>query len=137
MEQAEALERLARTRIGRFATSGSDDGPHVVPVTFTVVGTALVHMVDHKPKTTYRLKRILNLEEEARASLLVDHYDEDWEALWWVRVDGLATVVSSGPEWEIARAALADKYPQYVEESPDGPAIYLSMDRVTSWESTN
>lgn len=137
MEQTEALERLARTRVGRFATSGPGDGPHVVPVTFTVVGTALVHMVDHKPKTTYRLKRILNLEDEARASLLVDHYDEDWETLWWVRVDGHATVVSSGPEWEIARAALTDKYSQYAETPPDGPAIYLSIDRVTSWESTS
>jgi PPOX class probable F420-dependent enzyme len=136
MHQSEALKRLAAARVGRFATYSPEDGPHIVPVTFTVVGMAIVHMVDGKPKTTTHLKRIANLGAVPAASLLVDHYEDEWDLLWWVRVDGATTLISAGPEWEIARAALADKYSQYEDQPPEGPAIYLSIDKVSSWEST-
>jgi len=29
-------------------------------------------------------------------TLLVDHYHADWERLWWVRADGVASIVESG-----------------------------------------
>lgn len=136
MHQSEALKRVAAARVGRFATYHPADGPHIVPVTFTVVGTALVHMVDGKPKRSANLKRIANLETVPAASLLVDRYEDEWDSLWWVRVDGATTLFSTGPEWEIARAALADKYAQYEDDPPEGPAIYLSIDKISSWEST-
>ena len=136
MLRSEALRRVASARVGRFATFDADRGPHIVPVTFTIVGSAVVHMVDRKPKTTLELRRLENIRSVPRASLLVDHYEDEWDHLWWVRVDGTATPFEIGPEWEIARAALADKYSQYEETPPPGPAIYLSIDSVTSWEHT-
>ena len=30
--------------------------------------------------------------------MLVDHYDDDWTQLWWVRADGVAAVHHSGEE---------------------------------------
>lgn len=136
MQQSEELKRLAAARVGRFSTYSPDGGPHIVPVTFTLVGQAIVHMVDGKPKSTTHLKRISNLEALPAASLLVDHYEDEWDRLWWVRVDGATTLFPAGPEWEMAKAALADKYSQYEDEPPEGPAIYLSMDRIRSWEGT-
>jgi PPOX class probable F420-dependent enzyme len=98
-----------------------------------VVDDAVVHMIDHKPKTTLRLQRLINVETTPRGSLLVDSYDEEWAGLWWVRVDGPASVASGGEVWERAQSALVDKYRQYGQTPPTGPAIVLTMDLVTHW----
>lgn len=136
MDRTEALARLSRAKLGHLATIRPEPEPHVVPVTFAVVGNHLVTAVDHKPKTTTSLQRLVNVQAHPRASLLVDHYSENWDQLWWVRVDGAASVHTDGSDWEQAREALADKYPQYNDRPPDGPAIRLEIETVISWEST-
>jgi PPOX class probable F420-dependent enzyme len=135
VERTEALRRLGAARVGRFASLGPRGAPHIVPVTFAIVDRFVVHMVDYKPKTTTRLQRLKNIEAAPTASLLVDHYDEDWSNLWWVRVDGAVVVEADGDRWERARSALAAKYSRYREMPPNGPAICLAMDKVTYWES--
>jgi len=136
VERADALGRVSGARIARFATITEDGRPHLVPITHALVGESIVHMVDHKPKSTHSLARIANLTLEPRATVLVDHYDEDWRRLWWVRVDGRGSVHDTGPRWAAAQNALAAKYQQYATAPPEGPAIYLSIERVTSWEHT-
>jgi PPOX class probable F420-dependent enzyme len=136
MDRAEALERLTAARVGRFATITPDGLPHVVAVTFVVIGLNVVHMIDEKPKTTQRLQRLRNVEATPTASLLVDHYDEDWGALWWVRVDGEVTVEKDTGNWWEARARLKGKYRQYRNSPPTGPAIFLSIDRLSYWEGS-
>jgi hypothetical protein len=42
--------------------------------------------------------------------VLVDQYEEEWTWLWWVRLEGVATVLDEGPEWEHALARLRSKY---------------------------
>jgi PPOX class probable F420-dependent enzyme len=90
-------------------------------------------MVDHKPKTTTRLQRLANIEANPGISLLVDHYDDDWDRLWWVRVDGMAQVVEDGTEWEAARQALASKYHQYQGTPPSGPAVLITIGEISGW----
>jgi hypothetical protein len=68
------------------------------------------------------------------AAMLVDHYDEDWHQLWWVRVDGEVVIEKDGGNWWEARSRLKGKYRQYRNTPPSGPAIFLSIDRVTHWE---
>jgi len=136
MDRAEALDRLASAPVGRFASITPDGRPHLVAVTFVVSDGSVVHLIDNKPKTTSRLQRLRNVERTPRACLLVDNYDEDWSALWWVRVDGGTSVETEGEKWEMARASLAKKYPQYRESPPTGHAIFLSIDRVTHWEGS-
>ncbi|GAA3437308.1 hypothetical protein GCM10018954_069220 [Kutzneria kofuensis] len=80
-----SLDRFARARVARLATAGADGRPHLVPVTFAVHDDTVVIAVDHKPKTTTNLRRLRNIRENGQVSLLVDHYDEDWRQLWWVR----------------------------------------------------
>jgi PPOX class probable F420-dependent enzyme len=129
--QAAAWARLAAARVARFATSA----PRVVPVTFAVVGETLVHAVDHKPKATRALARLEDLRRDPRASLLVDNYEDDWTALWWVRADGSARVLD-GDDAPGAIDALVAKYPQYAQRRPQGPVVVLDVERLTSWDAS-
>lgn len=122
--------------MGHLVTLRPNGQPHVVPVTYALAGNSVVTMIDHKPKTTDRLQRLINIENNPVATLMSDHYSEDWNALWWVRVDGEASIHIGGRVWEESAAALRAKYGQYAENSPRGPAVVISVDRVTSWEST-
>lgn len=137
MDRVEALARLAQARVAHLATMRPDGGPHVVPVTFAVVGGNIVTAIDAKPKTTRDLQRLENIRANRLVSLLADHYEEDWTRLWWVRVDGPAAVHEKGAIFDDGVEALAEKYPQYREQVPDGPLIAISQDRVVGWESSS
>lgn len=136
MDRAEALAFLETARVGHLGTVRPDGGPHVVPVTFALVGESIVTMVDHKPKTTTRLQRLTNVAANPTATLLVDEWFEDWDRLKWVRVDGAATTHFDDGAWSESRAALAAKYTQYTDRPPEGTAIVISIDRVTGWSSS-
>ena len=136
MDEIEALTRLRTSRVARLATIRPGGNPHVVPVTYAVVGEHVVTMIDHKPKTTTSLQRLANVEKHPQASLIVDHYADDWSELWWVRVDGSAVVDSEGEHWANGRQALAGKYRQYENRPPEGPAIAIRLDHLSYWEST-
>jgi PPOX class probable F420-dependent enzyme len=126
---ATAEERVTQARVARLATVTAEGRPHVVPVCFALAGGRIYTAVDAKPKSTRRLRRLENVRATGRASLLVDHYDEDWSRLWWVRVDGPAEVIES----EAALDALAAKYEQYRAARPAGPVIAITPDKWRSW----
>jgi PPOX class probable F420-dependent enzyme len=126
---ATAEERLAQARVGRLATVTAAGHPHVVPVSFALHDGRIYTAVDAKPKGTTALKRLDNVRATGRATLLVDHYEEDWTRLWWVRVDGAATVEES----DAAIDALAAKYEQYRAERPAGTVIAIAPERWRSW----
>ena len=83
-----AKQRVRDARVGRLGTVTPDGRPHLVPVCFALREETVYTAVDAKPKSTLALRRLANIEATPSASLLVDHYDEDWTHLWWVRVDG-------------------------------------------------
>lgn len=136
MDRAEAQARLAGARSGHLATIRPDGRPHIVVVTFALAGEAIVTAIDRKPKRTQRLQRLRNLEAHPESSFLVDGYDEDWTRLWWVRIDGTATIHESGDLHTAAIRALVAKYPQYEETPPQGPVIALTPVDVTYWAHT-
>lgn len=133
MSQAEGLARIAAARYGHLATVRPDGRPHVVVVTFAMIDGTVVTAIDEKPKTTHRLQRLVNLETNPAVSFLVDHYDDDWTRLWWVRIDGTAAIHHADGLRTRAIAALAAKYPQYEAEPPLGPVIAIAADKVSSW----
>ena len=135
MDEAECRARLSSARVGHLATVRPDGGPHVVACCFAVDGDRLWTAVDAKPKTTTRLQRLDNIRAHPRASLLVDHYEEDWDALWWVRADGGASVLVDGVEREAAMAALVAKYPQYGVAPPTGEVIAVGVERWRGWSA--
>jgi PPOX class probable F420-dependent enzyme len=125
--------RVAGARVGRLATVTRTGRPHVVPCCFALVDDTVVSAVDAKPKSTLALRRIDNIRTNPAATLLVDHYDDDWTALWWVRVDGSAVIVADPSARDNALAALRDKYPQYREQPPVGPVISLTIEAWRGW----
>lgn len=131
----EAWRRFAAARVARLATADAGGQPHLVPLVFAPVDGRIYSAVDSKAKRTTRLRRLDNIEANPLVSLLVDHYDEDWSQLWWVRVDGHARVLESGAEADSARVALASRYEQYAGSPPSGPVIAASVDQVRGWES--
>ena len=118
----------------RLATVGGDGRPHLVPCTFVVDGSGPVVIgIDNKPKSSAYLRRLANLSDNPRASLLVDHYADDWTQLWWVRADGTATVERSGPAHGEHWSQLRGKYPQYRDQILDGPVIVVTIESWTGW----
>ena len=124
---------MADARVGRLATVTADGRPHLVPCCFAVMGDAIVSAVDAKPKSTTALRRLANIKTNPAVSLLVDHYDDDWNKLWWVRVDGQARVIEAGPERDEALDVLADKYTQYTIDRPPGPVIVIETTGWSCW----
>jgi PPOX class probable F420-dependent enzyme len=135
MDEARCRARLSAARVGRLATVRPDGRPHVVACCFAVSGDRLWTAVDAKPKATVRLQRLANVRAHPWASLLVDHYEEDWDALWWVRADGPATVLADGDEHAAALAALVAKYEQYASEPPRGEVIAIEVERWRGWSA--
>lgn len=131
---------LREARIARLATASATGAPHVVPFCFAVVtadGTdRIVTAVDQKPKTTTALRRLANIAENPQVSLVADHYADDWSQLWWVRVDGVADVVTDPSEREQYLDDLAAKYPQYVADRPAGPVVMIVPTAVRTWSAS-
>jgi PPOX class probable F420-dependent enzyme len=124
-----AEERVADARVGRLATVTPAGRPHIVPVCFALHDGRIVTAVDAKPKATTELARLENVRTTGRAGLLVDHYEEDWTRLWWVRVDGPAAVLKD----DAAIDALVAKYGQYRAQRPAGPVIEIEPETWRSW----
>lgn len=133
LSEREARRRLTLARVARLATADTSGRPHVVPFTFAAAGDLVLHAVDHKPKRTTDLRRLRNIRENPRVSVLVDVYDEDWEKLWWVRADGEARVIEDEAERAEPVRLLREKYPQYRERAPAGPVVEVRVTRWTGW----
>ncbi|MDY7000004.1 MAG: TIGR03668 family PPOX class F420-dependent oxidoreductase [Actinomycetota bacterium] len=119
-----------------LGTAGADGAPHLVPVVFALPAgrtDVLYTAVDAKPKSTHRLRRLANIEANATVSLLVDHYEDDWSRLWWVRADGAATIHLHGEQVSTGHAALREKYSQYRQVALAGPVIAVTIGRWSSW----
>ena len=132
-----ALRRFAGARVARLATVTARQAAHIVPVVFALRRTDDGHVVytavDGKPKSARRLQRLANIAANPRVSLLVDHYDEDWDTLWWIRADGIAAVHDDGDAAFFGRNFLRAKYPQYETVSLSGPVIEVLVERWSSW----
>jgi PPOX class probable F420-dependent enzyme len=137
MDEATARERVEAARVARLGTRTTTGRLDLVPITFALAGEHLVTAVDHKPKSTTQLKRLDNVRANPEVSVLFDHYDDvDWDALWWVRLRGLARVVDDGDEHRRATDALVAKYAQYHDRPPAGPAIIVEPIRWQWWGAT-
>ncbi|WP_152365521.1 TIGR03668 family PPOX class F420-dependent oxidoreductase [Microlunatus speluncae] len=128
---------LTGAEVARLATTGADGQPHLVPITYAVRGEIVIIGIDQKPKSGYDLRRLRNIADNPRVAVLADHYEADWTRLWWVRVDGTATVLTDGAEREAAVADLVRKYPHYRTDPPGGPVILIAVDRWSGWTASD
>ena len=137
MERDEALDRVAEAPVARLATTSTSLGVDVVPITFALADgrSTIVTAVDHKPKSTANLRRLRNIAAHPIVTVLVDHYEDDWHRLWWVRIKGTARVVADGPVMVAAIDRLVDRYDQHRAQRPEGPAIVIAVDEVVGWSA--
>ncbi|WP_431969244.1 TIGR03668 family PPOX class F420-dependent oxidoreductase [Actinacidiphila sp. bgisy160] len=138
LTSGEARRRFTAARVAHLATADAAGVPHLVPVVFAVDGDTVALAVDHKPKRTTHLKRLANIDANRSVCLLADHYDEDWDVLWWARADGTARVLpAAGGSAAAARlvALLTAKYPQYCGRPPGGPVVEISVRRWSGWRA--
>jgi PPOX class probable F420-dependent enzyme len=127
--------RLTAARVARLATIDPDGRPHLVPIVFALDGDTLYSAVDRKPKRSTTLRRIENARARPDVTILVDHYEDDWSRLWWVRIRGRARVLDDGEERERALELLREKYAQYREEPPEGPVLAVDITDVRGWSA--
>src|ERR1700722_4978037 len=130
----DARTRFVASPVLRLATARTDGRPHLVPCTFAVDGAGrIVIGIDSKPKPTLDLRRLANIAENPKVSLLADHYDDDWTQLWWARADGTATVERSRQEHTEHWTQLRSKYRRYEGQILDGPVIVVTVESWTGW----
>jgi PPOX class probable F420-dependent enzyme len=129
----EARRRFGAARVARLATADAAGRPHVVPVTFALAGDTVYSAVDAKPKRGTALRRLANVRANPRVALLVDHYAEDWDTLWWVRADGAGRVLDSdAPEAVRAAELLAARYERFALR---GAVLAVDIDNWTAWSA--
>ncbi len=131
LTEEECWERLRAAETAVLATVHRDRGVDLVPVVFVVDDRRVLMPIDAvKAKSTLQLKRLANIAADPRIGLLVDHYDDDWSQLWWVRVHGSATEAPVTDAWA---SALSDKYPAYRAEGAIASVMVLDVRTVSGW----
>ena len=134
LDEAVCRRLATGARVARLATVDPRERPHVVPVVFALEGNALYSTVDRKPKSTPQLRRLDNIRARPeKVTVLIDHYEEDWTRVWWVRLRGRGRVVDEGPDLERAIALLEAKFEQYRDAEPQGPAVILDIAEWMGW----
>jgi PPOX class probable F420-dependent enzyme len=128
--------RVASAYVARLATVGANERPHIVPICFALDEQTLYFAVDSKPKQSTNLKRLRNIAANPAVSILIDHYEDDWDKLWWVRLDGDARVVTDGGEVQKALRLLASRYSQYRTTTPAGPVVAVAITGIIGWSAT-
>ncbi|WP_089249551.1 TIGR03668 family PPOX class F420-dependent oxidoreductase [Rhodococcoides kyotonense] len=137
MKIDDEIGQFSTARRAQLSTVNSDGTPHLVPIVFAVADGSIVTAIDWKPKSTQKLRRLENIRADPAVSLIVDHYDEDWTELWWIRASGSARIVDvDTPDGSVAIDALVAKYDQYASAKPQGPAIIVSGLTWRSWRAS-
>lgn len=132
-----SASRLIRSaRVAHLSTAGADGQPLVIPICFAFDGKEFFSPIDEKPKQVafQKLKRLRNIRENPRVSLVVDRYDEDWQRLAYVLVRGNARILYTGGKHDYAVRLLRKKYQQYRRMAIDQrPIIVITAKRLRTW----
>ena len=136
----ETVRRILRSwPVGVLSTYGAGC-IHSVPVVFVTVGADIYSPIDGKPKSGRVLQRITDLSRDDRFTLLLQHYEADWRALWWLRLRGRGHVTGvpelDGSLLDKIVTGLRVKYPQYEQTEvlrPPGQVLHLRMTEATAW----
>jgi PPOX class probable F420-dependent enzyme len=133
LPEGQARARLTAAPVVRLATADETGRPHLVTATFAVDGDRLYTAVDHKPKRSRDLRRLRNIRANPQVAALADHYEDDWERLWWVRVDGRAELIDDPAGMAGPIRLLTGRYAQYRVRPPAGPVIAIAIGRWSGW----
>ena len=90
---------IYNARIARLATVDSKSKPYLVPVVFAFDGEHYYIPIDKKtkqePSKPEKLKGVKNIQTNPNTALLIDEYNEDWTKLYFVMIQGRASLISN------------------------------------------
>ena len=141
---------LGAARTATLATIDAQGRPRLVPICFAMRSEAsgedpvLYTPLDEKPKRgsdVRGLARVRDILAIPEVALLIDHWDEDWLQLAWLRLSGTAELLEpDGPDIVAHAEAvglLRARYPQYAMHALESlPIIRVRVDRALGWEAT-
>lgn len=134
LSEPTARRLVAEARSARVATIDPDGRPNIVPIVFVLEEDTVYSAVDAKPKGTTQLRRLANVRDRPQSvAVLVDHYEEEWPEVWWVRLRGRGRVIEDGPERHRAHTMLHRKYPQYEAMPPLGDVLAVEVTEWRGW----
>ncbi len=117
---------LNKRELARLATASKDLMPHVIPVMYAVDGQKIIVAID------YHTKKLKNLRENPKVSLVVDEYDPNRA----VFIQGTCTILEKGPEYLRLLKILFKRFDVY-RKNPWGegesPIISIAPVKVVSW----
>ena len=100
--------------------------PHVIPVMYAMDGQKIIVAID------YHTKKLKNLRENPKVSLVVDEYDPNRA----VFIQGMCTILEKGPEYLRLLKILFKRFDVY-RKNPWGegesPIISITPVKVVSW----
>jgi PPOX class probable F420-dependent enzyme len=101
---------IDKATVARLATVDSEYKPHVVPVVFVFDNDRYFIPIDEKTKRSRpeNLKRVKNIQQNPNVALLIDEYNEDWRQLYFIMIQGKASIVG-GKELEQNEQVLLEK----------------------------
>ena len=134
-------ELLARARRAVLATISADGTPRLVPITYAFADGVIYTALDEKPKSVadpHDLARVRDIVARPQVSVLVDHWDENWTKLAWLRLIGRASILESGAaEHAVAISLLRERYPQYADHRLEArPIIRIAVQHTKSWSAS-
>jgi PPOX class probable F420-dependent enzyme len=127
---------LRAARVAHLATVDRDGQPLVIPICFAFDGREFFSPIDEKPKqiSPHKLKRLRNIAENPKVSLIIDRYDEDWRHLAYLLITGRAKILLRGARHRRAVLLLRKKYSQYGRMAiHERPIIVITPIRMRSW----
>lgn len=134
---------ICGARVARLATVDSEDcKPYLVPVVFIYDGNNFYVPIDEKAKRSKpeNLKRVKNIQTNPNVALLIDEYNEDWKKIWFVMIQGNASLINNIESKQnrlVQRVhrLLYEKYPQYQTTGVGKFCIMIRPQKVINWKN--
>ena len=137
---------INKARVARLATVDLECMPHLVPVVFVFDSDGSFYFIpiDEKSKRSRpeNLKRVRNIKENPNVALLIDEYNEDWTKLYFIMIQGKASIIGGKkleqdeiPLLEKAHKLLRNKYPQYQNIGIGKYIIMIIPHKVIAWKN--
>lgn len=141
---------IDKARVARLATIDSGCNPHLVPVVFVYDDDHYYIPIDEKTKQQSskpeKLKRVKNILVNPNVALLIDEYNEDWTKLYFVMIQGRASLITNNNNKkeqvqnqpllvEKAHKLLSEKYHQYRKIGVGKYVIMIYPQKVITWKN--
>jgi PPOX class probable F420-dependent enzyme len=135
--------KITEAKVARLATVDLECKPHLIPVVFVFDNDCYFIPIDEKTKRSRpeKLKRAKNIQQNPNVALLIDEYNEDWKKLYFIMIQGQASIVGKELEQnemlllEKAHKLLSDKYVQYQKIGIGEYVIMIIPQKVITWKN--